>query len=72
MTDLLVHNAWIVPGADGVAPFRGALAASGGRIEALIPEGGALPEAAEAVCGLLEGAEQAACRRRVQSAHLQR
>ena len=49
MTDLLVHNAWIVPGADGVAPFRGALAASGGRIEALIPEGGALPEAAEAV-----------------------
>ena len=36
MTDLLVHNAWIVPGADGVAPFRGALAASGGRIEALV------------------------------------
>ena len=47
MTDLLITNAWIVPGADGSAPFRGALAVEGGRIAALIGEGGALPAAAQ-------------------------
>ncbi|MGG7566125.1 amidohydrolase family protein [Rhodovulum sp. DZ06] len=49
MTDLLIRNAWIVPGADGAAPFRGALAVSGGRIEALIPGGEAEPRAAETI-----------------------
>jgi 5-methylthioadenosine/S-adenosylhomocysteine deaminase len=49
MTDLLITNARIVTGDANGTQMTGALAVTGGVIDALIPQGGALPKAAETI-----------------------